>query len=234
MGKWFSSAIIVASFVAIASGEVRAQPEVDTHWMGNFRFGYSNAQFYGGEALMRGDARNGIAAMISGELVLNENIGWEFGVGMVQKGVQGQLNASAAADPDDPVDEDLDFDGDIKLGYVTLNVQVNGYLPVGYSGKLRGYGGMGLGLIVNSQAIGTLNSQPVELDLDDAVKGEDLYGVVGAGYSYAFSNRMELLIDFRVEIGLVSIDDTALDSGVKNTSYQGLIGLGIPIGVGGE
>jgi len=228
MGKRIGVLVVTMAVMALVVGGACAQPDVETHWMANLRLGYSHADVFSGESLMKGDSRRGMSALLSTELVLNETFGWEFGVGFVQKGAKGRLNSSAALDPDSP-DQELDFVGTMKLGYVTLDMLFNAFMPVGYNGKLRACGGIGLGFLVNAQAEGTLNDRPAEIDLDRLLKGQDFFGIVGVGYTYTFNNDIALMLDFRSEIGFVSIDDSNLDSGLKNISYQGLVGVGIPI-----
>ena len=227
MGKRLGFLFIFTTLLS-AAVPVMAQPEVDTHWMLDFRGGWCNSQLTGSERLSAGDSRNGLAFELSAELVLNKNVSWEFGLGVKQKGESGMFNSSASQNPGSP-DEDLDFTGDVDLGYLTFDIIVNAGMPVGYSGWAGLFGGIGLGNLVNAQAVGTLNGQDADLDLEGVFKGQDFYGILGASYKYRFNNNVQLLIDYRAEIGLVDIDDTALQSGTYTFANIFMIGVGIPI-----
>lgn len=69
-------------------------------------------------------------------------------------------------------------------------------------------------------------------DCDDEIetKSLDIGALFGAGVSFPVSERVALLVNGGMDLGLTSIDDSAGDNDIKNSAFFLNVGLGFPLG----
>lgn len=71
-------------------------------------------------------------------------------------------------------------------------------------------------------------------DCDDEgeieTKSLDIGALFGAGVSFPVGERVALLVNGGMDLGLTSIDDSAADNDVKNSTFFLNVGLGFPLG----
>jgi hypothetical protein len=191
--------LLVLSLVSLLPAGVAAQ-----QWNLNVYGGWSYANLSGGSAeLLGGDYKSGFGGGVAGELRLNEDWGWEFGLWYVQKGTQGTFSTNNSGQGFLPRPDDT-FDGTVALDYVEVPILVNVYFPAGDRVDVRGFIGPAFAFRTRARADGDLNGQSREIDLQDGLDDADITVMIGAGGRFEL-DRFNVLVDFRWDIGATNI-----------------------------
>jgi len=215
--------MVIAVLVAVMSPVGASAQE----WLLDIYGGWSYSNLTGGSAsMLGGDYKSGFGGGVSGELKLNEDWGWEFGLWYIQKGTQGvwgtgSTNNGFFPDPNDT------FDGSVSLDYIELPILVNVYFPVGESANIRGYIGPAFAFLVRSEANGTHNGTDGTIDLSDEIDDADITVMIGAGGQWDVG-RVNVLLDFRWDIGTTNISKVP-DTQLRTSTILVTAGIGIPL-----
>lgn len=196
-------------------------------WNLNLYGGWSYANMTGGSSsLLGGDYKSGFGGGLGGELRLNEDWGWEFGLWYVQKGTKGAWETAATGEDFLPRPTDR-FDGTVSVDYIELPILVNVYFPVTEEASVRGYIGPAFAFAVRREANGDLNASDTTVKLDDALDDADITVMIGAGGQWELS-RVNIMLDFRWDIGATNmskIEGTTL----RTSAVLVTAGVGIPL-----
>jgi opacity protein-like surface antigen len=169
--------MVIAVLVAVMSPVAASAQE----WLLDIYGGWSYSNVTGGSSsMLGGDYKSGFGGGVSGELKLNEDWGWEFGLWYIQKGTQGVWGTGSTNIGFLPNPNDV-FDGSVSLDYIELPILVNVYFPVGESANIRGYIGPAFAFLVRSEADGTLNGTDGTIDMSDDIDDADITVMIGAG-----------------------------------------------------
>ena len=232
MGKRLAFLFSVTSLVAVLATDATAQPEIDTHWMANLRGGMSNFGFlwWRDAGLRQFEQRGGIPNIRRAYPERERVVGVWTGRETERLRRSVQLHKPRQTRVTRRVNPTVSTSTARLISITSLwmrpsTAACRSATTVG----LAVMAGSDWGFLVNSHGEGVVNGRPTELDLERAIKGEDLFGVVGAKYTYRFNNDMVLILDYRAELGFVDIDATDLASGFKNYANIFTIGVGIPI-----
>jgi hypothetical protein len=219
-----SVSIIVAALLAVSLLPAASAAQ---QWNLNVYGGWSYANLTGGSSqMMGGDYRSGFGGGVGGELRLNEDWGWEFGLWYVQKGSKGTFTTDAEGNTFLPV-EDATFEGSLDLDYVELPILVNVYFPVGEKADIRGYMGPAIAFRTKAKATGTLNGESVDIDMQDNLDDADITVIIGAGGLFEL-DRINLMLDFRWDIGATNISKIE-GTTVRNNNVLFTAAIGIPL-----
>jgi opacity protein-like surface antigen len=216
--------IIVAALLAVS-----LLPAVSAaqQWNLNLYGGWSYANLTGGSSkMLGGDYRSGFGGGVGGELRMNEDWGWEFGLWYVQKGSKGTFSTDAEGQTFLPV-EDVTFEGTLDLDYVELPILVNVYFPVGDNADIRGFIGPAFAFRTKAKADGTLDGEAVEVDLQDNLDDADITVMIGAGGIFEL-DRINVLLDFRWDIGATNISKIE-GTTIRNSNILFTAAIGIPL-----
>lgn len=215
-------AVIVAAVAVLMPLTANAQT-----WDLNIYGGWSYSNLSGSRtALSNGQYKSGFGGGVGAELRLNEDWGWEFGLWYIQKGTQGTFTSSA----DDPAffpEPNQTFAGNINLDYVEVPILVNVYFPVGDNADIRGYIGPTFAFLTKAKADGTLDGESVDNDVMDMFDDADITVMIGAGGQWRL-NRVDLMLDFRWDIGTSNISNVP-ETELRTNTILITAGVGIPL-----
>ena len=212
-------AVLVASLSPVAAS---AQ-----EWLLDIYGGWSYSNLTGGSSsLLGGDYKSGFGGGVSGELKLNEDWGWEFGLWYIQKGTQGVWGTGSTNNGFLP-DQNDTFDGTVSLDYIELPILVNVYFPVGETANIRGFLGPAFAFLVRSEANGKLNGTDETIDISDDIDDADITFMIGAGGQWDVG-RVNVLLDFRWDIGTTNISKVP-DTQLRTSTLLVTAGIGIPL-----
>jgi opacity protein-like surface antigen len=215
--------VVITVSVAVLSPVAASAQE----WLLDIYGGWSYSNLTGGSSsLLGGDYKSGFGGGVGGELKLNEDWGWEFGLWYVQKGTQGVWGTGSTNNGFLPDPNDV-FDGTVSLDYVELPILVNVYFPVGDAANIRGYIGPAFAFLVRSEASGTLNGTDGTIDVEDKFDDADITVMIGAGGQWDVG-RVNVLLDFRWDIGTTNISKVP-DTVLRTSTILVTAGIGIPI-----
>ena len=196
-------------------------------WLLDIYGGWSYSNLTGGSSsLLGGDYKSGFGGGVSGELKLNEDWGWEFGLWYIQKGTQGVWGTGSTNNGFLP-DQNKVFDGSVSLDYIELPILVNVYFPVGETANIRGYIGPAFAFLVRSEANGSLNGDDETIDMEDNIDDADITVMIGAGGQWDVG-RVNVLLDFRWDIGTTNISKVE-DTSLRTSTFLVTAGIGIPL-----
>ena len=196
-------------------------------WNLNVYGGWSYASLSGGSAnMLGGDYKSGFGGGVAGELKMNEDWGWEFGLWYIQKGAKGQFSTNVEGQGFLPQSNDT-FDGTLSLDYVSVPILVNVYFPVGETANIRGFIGPTFAFRTKAKADGDLNGESVELDMQDQFDDADITVMIGAGGQFELE-RINIMLDFRWDIGATNISKVEGTS-VRTNTVLFTVAIGIPL-----
>lgn len=224
--------IAVAAALAGTPGTAPAAAENPT-WELVFYGGGVTASFTGSEAKdFVGDEYNeGFTGGLGLILRADEEIAVETGIRYVRKGGAGTFLRSFAIPNFTNVISEVGT-GEFTLDYVEVPLLVAGVLDVGARSHVRGFAGIALGILVDTGLEGTIDDEPLDVELDGVFSDIDFSGVVGAAYRYAFES-FALHIDGRWSRSLVSIEnDDTVDPKITNNVWALSLGVGLPLAYG--
>jgi opacity protein-like surface antigen len=223
MRSRFVLTLLVASLVvSLMPPGVSAQ-----QWNLNLYGGWSYSNLTGGSAkMLGGDYKSGFGGGVAGELKLNEDWGWEFGLWYVQKGAKGAFSTNNEGEGFLPRPDD-NFDGSFSLDYVEMPILVNMYFPVGEKANIRGFLGPAFAFLTKAKAEGTLNGESTSLDMGDRIDDADITFIVGAGGQFEL-DRINLMLDFRWDIGATNISQVE-GATIRNNTVLITVAVGIPL-----
>jgi opacity protein-like surface antigen len=198
-------------------------------WDGVAYGGWSRGELVGSNQPFDGSgSRDGFTVGLGLLFRMNDDLGWEFGARYTRKGADGEVDltdyTSGSIDPNARV---LGT-GTTTLDYVEFPVTIAGYLPV-RTGYLRGYLGLGIGVLTAATFEGTVDDAAVDVDLMDKLEEVDGTWIIGASYTYELA-RAHLWLDARYAGGARSIDKSAREYDVKTSTFEFALGLGVPLG----
>jgi hypothetical protein len=215
------TAIVVAAIAMVLPMTVSAQ-----QWNVDIYGGWSYSNLTGGSSsLVGGQYKSGFAGGVSGELKLNEDWGWEFGLWYVQKGTQGTWSTSETGEGFLPDPNDT-FDGTIYLDYVEVPITVNVYFPVGETANIRGFIGPAFAFRTRAEASGTYNGASGDLDMQEALDDADITVMIGAGGVFELE-RVNIMLDFRWDIGTTNVSNVE-GTTLRTNTVLITLGVGIP------
>jgi hypothetical protein len=215
------TAMVVAAIAMVVPMTASAQ-----QWNVDIYGGWSYANLSGGSsALLGGQYKSGLAAGVSGELKLNEDWGWEFGLWYVQKGTQGTWKTADTGEDFLPQPTDT-FDGTVYLDYVEVPILVNVYFPVAETANIRGFIGPAFAFRTRAEAKGDYNGTNTDLDMQDAFDDADITVMIGAGGVFELS-RVNIMLDFRWDIGTTNISNVE-GTNLRTNTVIVTLGVGIP------
>lgn len=216
--------IVVAALLAVSLLPAAGAAQ---QWNLNVYGGWNYANLTGGSSkMMGGDYRSGFGGGVGGELRLNEDWGWEFGLWYVQKGSKGTFSTDAEGQSFLPVEDDI-FEGTLNLDYVELPILVNVYFPVGEKADIRGFIGPAFAFRTRAKADGTLNGESAELDMQNNLDDADITVMIGAGGQFEL-DRINLMLDFRWDIGTTNISKIE-GTTIRNNNVLFTAAVGIPL-----
>lgn len=222
-----ATAAMVAAFSVLVPLTSSAQ-----NWDLNVYGGWSYSNLSGKRTtLSDGQYRSGFGGGVGGELRLNEDWGWEFGLWYVQKGTKGTFTGR----PQDPVvlpEPGETFSGNVHLDYVEVPILVNVYFPVGDKADVRGYIGPTFAFLTRAKADGTVDGESVDRDVSGKFDDADITVMIGAGGQWHL-DRVNILLDFRWDIGTTNISKVS-DAELRTNTLLITAGVGIPLASGGE
>lgn len=111
---------------------------------------------------------------------------------------------------------------------ILLQVMLTGAdRPLGLSAFAGPSLGFEIGCDLSAEGIGS-----VDCDDDDFFerKSLDIGALFGAGVSFPVSERVALVVNGGMDLGLTSIDDSTADLDIKNSTFFLNVGLGFPLG----
>lgn len=234
-------AIIFVTMCAVPVREAAAGP--------TFEFGLRGGL---GMAKLTGDYTEGIIrledydATISGDVdqyrmgfaggvYFMVNVTEMFGVRLealyAMKGGKGEVEGTV----DYPGLEDVPFTADVtfKLAYFEMPLLAVLNIPVGETATFNVMAGPAISFKTSAELQMDIAIMGYFLDetedIDDYVKGTDIGGVIGGGFSFEVG-QVNLFVDGRWTFGFSSIDDSGEDIDVKNSALSFMAGVGIPFG----
>jgi opacity protein-like surface antigen len=218
------ASIVLLALLAVVFVPVGSSAQ---QWNLNVYGGWSYANLTGGSAkMLGGDYTSGFAGGVGGELKLNEDWGWEFGLWYVQKGTKGQFSTDTEGNSFLPV-SNATFDGTVSLDYVEVPILVNMYFPVGDKANIRGFIGPAIAFRTKATADGDLNGGSGKINLQDAIDDADITVMIGAGGQFEL-DRINLMLDFRWDIGATNISNIE-GTTLRNNTVMITAAIGIPL-----
>ncbi len=238
--------VCVLIFVAVCAGPVREAAAGPTFEFG-LRGGLSMAKLTGDDtkgiirledydATISGDVDQ-YRMGFTGGVYLMVNVTEMFGVRLealyAMKGGKGEVEGTV----DYSGLEDVPFTADVtfKLAYIEIPLLAVLSIPVGETAKFNAMAGPAVSFKTSAElqielAIMGYFIDQTE-DIDEYVKGTDVGGVIGGGFSFEVG-QVNLFVDGRWTFGFSSIDDSGEDIDVKNSALSFMAGVGIPFGAG--
>jgi hypothetical protein len=200
-------------------------------WTFRANAGLSNSNFYGGDKLLGDEDRNAFAAGITADYKRELGDAWsfEFQIYYVQKGAKGNIEYNPV-DPEQPP-IDYTFEGEVKLDYLEFTLAFVGHLETSRDSELRVYLGPGLSNLLSARAEGTLDGDPADYDIKDALNSTEVVVVAGLGWSY-YWEKVGVTVDFRNVIGATSIVGDDFPNDLKTRNHELLVGIAVPIAMG--
>lgn len=198
-------------------------------WSLPIRGGWSNGVTSGDPQL--GDKRtDGFVGTFGAALRLNPEISIEFDLAYTQKGAEGTVTNEVASGPSSPPQPNVyTFNGETSLDYLEFWTMVVPHLHIADTSELKGYLGLSLNTLINSQVTGTFNGMAIDQDLSDGLRGIDSGVLVGAGITYDVKSVV-LTLDFIAEFGLVNINQSVLEElDFKTQAFYTMLGVSIPL-----
>ncbi|UCH83775.1 MAG: PorT family protein [Candidatus Latescibacterota bacterium] len=227
MRKWLPATVAAIAFaITLIPNEASAQL-----WTFRGSAGYSNSGFYGGEKLLGGESRNGIAAGITADYkrMLGDAWSFEFGIFYVQKGGKGTIEYNPVDPEQLPID--FTFEGTTKLDYLEFSFVFVGHLETSPDSEFRVYTGPYLGNLLSARAEGVLDGDNVDIDIKDDLKSAEWGIIIGLNWTY-YWEKVGLTVDFRNALGLTSIVGDEFPNVLKNRTNELLVGITVPLAVG--
>jgi opacity protein-like surface antigen len=220
--QWMLALLTAAVIAALLPATAAAQS-----WDLDVYGGWSYSNLSGKRTMLTdGEYKSGFGGGVGGELRLNEDWGWEFGIWYVQKGTQGTLISRTESIGFLP-EGDQTFEGSINMDYVEVPILVNVYFPVGERADVRGYLGPTFAFLTRAQAEGTADGVPVDRDVMGMFDDADITVMIGAGGKWKF-DRMNVMLDFRWDIGATNILKGE-DAQARTNTVLITAGVGIPL-----
>lgn len=203
---------MTAFFVLIASSSAFAQ----LTWEVGVKGGLSISDLTGDDADSTGvtDMRMGFV----GGAFVTAHINDDFAVR-----VEGLFVQKGTTCDEGGIDEKL------KLDYIEIPVLAVIKLPATEKVEVNGFAGPTIGLKMTSEYTEEGEGIDYTEDLDDYIKGTDFGLTVGAGMAYDLGS-VKILFDGRWVYGLTTIDDTEDELTIKNSCFEFMAGVAIPIG----
>lgn len=201
-------------------------------WYLDFYGGWCYSNLSGSQSsLTDGGYKSGFAGGVSGELMLNEDWGWEIGLWYTMKGSKGNFQNTESNIGFLPGSDDS-FDGSISLDYIQIPILVNVYFPVAETSRIRGFIGPTFAFLTRAEADGTYQvgtSEPTSgtRDIKDSFDDADITVMIGAGGQFKL-DRVTLMLDFRWDIGATDIAKQE-SATVRTNSIMITVGVGIPL-----
>lgn len=238
--------VCVLIFVAVCAGSVREATAGPTFEFG-IRGGLDMAKLTGEDtegiisfedydATISGDVdqyRMGFAGGVYFMVKVTEMFGVRLEALYAMKGGKGEIEGTV----DYSGLEDVPFTADVtfKLTYFEVPLLAVLNIPIGEMATFNVMAGPAFSFKTSAELQMDIAIMGYFLDetedIDEYVKGTDVGGVIGGGFSFEVG-QVNLFIDGRWTFGFSSIDDSGEDIDVKNSTLSFMAGVGIPFGAG--
>jgi hypothetical protein len=172
-----------------------------------------------------GDMRMGFVGGGYATAHINEQFAVRLEALYLQKGGKGDLVGEIGGTP-------FALEMTFKLDYVEFPLLAVVSFPAGSSGTFDIFAGPAVSFNLSAEIEAKAGGQSASEDLE-GVSSVDFGGVLGAGFTLALTS-VDLFADARWEWGFTSIDDSEIEADIKNSAFGFMVGVGFPLGSGGE